>query len=278
MNGYGSDPEQEFIDGAPPAPVLRRRRFRRIPIRVLLPNLVTLLALALGLTAIRFAIEGRFENSILAIIAAAILDGLDGRIARVLKGTSRFGAELDSLADFVDFGVAPGLILYLWSLHENRGFGWLAAMIFAIACALRLARFNVSLDEPGRPAWQARYFVGMPAPAGACVVLLPLYLHYSNLEWPAAGEYVPLQIGYVLVIAFLIASRVPHYSGKGMDRVPREYFALLLFGVAFLVLMLATFPMGMLAILTLVYLAVVPLSAYRYNKQLAATAAPDRAS
>jgi CDP-diacylglycerol--serine O-phosphatidyltransferase len=276
MNGYGSDPEQDFIDGAPPAPVLRRRRFRRIPIRVLLPNLVTLLALALGLTAIRFAIEGRFENAILAIIAAAILDGLDGRIARVLKGTSRFGAELDSLADFVDFGVAPGLILYLWSLHQNRGFGWLAAMIFAIACALRLARFNVSLDEPGRPAWQARYFVGMPAPSGACVVLLPLYLHYSVLGWPAAGEYVPLQIAYVIIIALLMASRVPHYSGKSTDRVPREYFALLLFSVAFVVLMLASYPMEMLAILTFIYLAIIPVGTYRYNKELGAAATPNR--
>src|SRR5947209_9633129 len=276
MNGYGSDVEEEFVDGAPPAPVLRRRRFRRIPLRVVLPNLVTLLALALGLTAIRFAIQGRFENAILAIIAAAILDGLDGRIARVLKGTSRFGAELDSLADFVDFGVAPGLILYLWSLHQNRGFGWLAAMIFAIACALRLARFNVSLDEPGRPAWQARYFVGMPAPSGACVVLLPLYLHYSVLSWPAAGEYVPLQIAYVIIIALLMASRVPHYSGKSTDRVPREYFALLLFSVAFVVLMLASYPMEMLAILTFIYLAIIPVSTYRYNKELGGAATPNR--
>ena len=275
MDGYESDAEHDFVDGAPPAPVLRRRRFRRIPLRVLLPNLVTLLALALGLTAIRFAIEGRFENSIYAIIAAAILDGLDGRIARVLKGTSRFGAELDSLADFVDFGVAPGLILYLWSLHQNRGFGWLAAMIFAIACALRLARFNVGLDEPGRPAWQARYFVGMPAPGGACVVLLPLYLHYSVLGWPAAGEYVALQIAFVIGIALLMASRVPHYSGKSADRVPREYFALLLFAVAFVVLMLASYPMEMLAILAFIYLAIIPLSAYRHNKLLEA-AAPNR--
>src|SRR4051795_11366460 len=148
MEGYDSEAEQEFVDGAPPAPVLRRRRFRRIPLRVLLPNLVTLLALALGLTAIRLAIEGRFENSIYAIIAAAILDGLDGRIARVLKGTSRFGAELDSLADFVDFGVAPGLILYHWGLTPLGNLGWIAAMVFAICGGLRLARFNVQIEDP----------------------------------------------------------------------------------------------------------------------------------
>lgn len=270
MDGYGSDAEEEFVDGAPPAPVLRRRRFRRIPLRVVLPNLVTLLALALGLTSIRFAIEGRFDNSILAIIAAAILDGLDGRIARVLKGTSRFGAELDSLADFVDFGVAPGLILYQWSLHGIRSFGWLAAMIFAIACALRLARFNVSLDEPGRPAWHARYFTGMPAPAGACVVLLPLYLNSSFLGQPAAGEYIPLEIVFVLVVAFLMASRVPHFSGKSTERVPREYFGLLLFTIALVLLLLATYPMEMLAILTLIYFVMIPVSAWRYRQELAA--------
>ncbi len=126
------------------SPLERRRlRFRRIPIRVVLPNLVTLLALSMGLTAIRYAVEGKFETAVLAVMAAAVLDGLDGRLAWALKGTSRFGAELDSLADFVDFGVAPALLLYFWSLHEIKNFGWFAALAFAIACALRLARFNV---------------------------------------------------------------------------------------------------------------------------------------
>ncbi|GAC1333479.1 MAG: phosphatidylcholine/phosphatidylserine synthase [Beijerinckiaceae bacterium] len=277
MAGDERDLDPEFADGAPPAPVLRRRRFRRISLRIVLPNLVTLLALSLGLTAIRFAIEGRFETAVLAVISAAILDGLDGRLARVLKGTSRFGAELDSLADFVDFGVAPALILYLWSLHVIRSFGWLAAMIFAIACALRLARFNVSLDEPGRPAWRTRYFTGMPAPAGACVALLPLYLHYSVLDWPAPADYIPLQIVFVLIVAFLMASRVPHFSGKGISRVPREYFALLLFGVALVLLMLATYPMEMLAILTLVYFAMIAVSAWCYRRDLAADEAAARA-
>src|SRR6478736_10581589 len=196
MNGYGSDPEQEFIDGAPPAPVLRRRRFRRIPIRVLLPNLVTLLALALGLTAIRFAIEGRFENSILAIIAAAILDGLDGRIARVLKGTSRFGAELDSLADFVDFGVAPALVLYVADLHAAKSFGWVAALVFAMACALRLARFNVMIDED-QPGWRKIFFVGMPAPAGAIVGLLLIYVHYAFDLGPPTRQFAVVESLYV---------------------------------------------------------------------------------
>ncbi len=150
------------------SPLERRRlRFRKIPIRVVLPNLVTLLALSMGLTAIRYAVEGKFETAVLAVMAAAVLDGLDGRLARALKGTSRFGAELDSLADFVDFGVAPALLLYFWSLHEIKNFGWFAALAFAIACALRLARFNVMSEDPARPAWHGDFFVGMPSPAGA---------------------------------------------------------------------------------------------------------------
>ena len=135
----------------------RVRRFRPVPLRLLIPNLITLLALCLGLTAIRFAFEGSIEWAVTAIAAAAVLDGLDGRIARALKGTSRFGAELDSLADFVDFGVAPAFVLYLSGLDELKGFGWLAALVFAIACALRLARFNVMIDDPDMPAWRKSF-------------------------------------------------------------------------------------------------------------------------
>ncbi|MGE5369562.1 MAG: CDP-diacylglycerol--serine O-phosphatidyltransferase, partial [Chloroflexota bacterium] len=204
------------------APELRRLRFRNIPLRVVLPNLVTLLALCMGLTAIRYAIEEDFVKAVTAIMAAAVLDGLDGRIARAIKGTSRFGAELDSLADFVDFGVAPGLLLYLWSLHEIKGLGWFAVLAFAIAGALRLARFNVMIDDPGKPAWHAEFFVGMPAPAGAVTVLLPLYLHFSVLELPASKALVPFYIIYVLAIAFLMASRIPHFSGKRIGRIPRD--------------------------------------------------------
>src|SRR6266513_774513 len=130
-----------------------RRRFRPIPVRTLVPNVITLLALCAGLTAIRLAVENRLELALGAIVFAAALDGIDGRVARMLKGTSRFGAELDSLADFVNFGVAPGLILYFWDLHELKSFGWIAAMMFAICAGLRLARFNVMLDDPNRPSW-----------------------------------------------------------------------------------------------------------------------------
>ena len=149
-----------------------------MPLRLLIPNVVTLLALCLGLTAIRFAFEGAIEWAVSAIAAAAVLDGLDGRIARALKGTSRFGAELDSLADFVDFGVAPAIVLYFSGLDADEGPRLAGDLVFAIACALRLARFNVMIDDPDMPAWRKGFFVGMPAPAGAVVGLLPVYLRF----------------------------------------------------------------------------------------------------
>ncbi|HVB89615.1 MAG TPA: phosphatidylcholine/phosphatidylserine synthase [Beijerinckiaceae bacterium] len=243
----------------------RVRRFKRIPLRIMLPNIVTLLALSLGLTSIRFAAEGRFPIAVATIVGAAVLDGLDGRIARALEGATRFGAELDSLADFVDFGVAPALLLYFWSLHEFKSFGWFAAMVFAIACALRLARFNVMIEDPERPPWSSHFFLGMPAPAGAIVVLLPVYLNLSVFAIPNDRGLVPFDIAYVLAIAFLMASRIPHFSGKRIGRVPREWAIVVLFGVAVTVLLVATFPMEMLVVLTLAYLSLIPFSIRRHR-------------
>ena len=157
------------------------RQFRRIPVRTLAPNLVTLLALCAGLTGIRMAFENRYGLALAAIVFAAVLDGIDGRLARLLKGTSKFGAELDSLSDFVNFGVAPALILYFWGLHDLKSAGWIAAMAFAICAGLRLARFNVMSADPDRPAWAANFFVGVPAPAGAIIVLLPIYAAFLGL-------------------------------------------------------------------------------------------------
>jgi CDP-diacylglycerol--serine O-phosphatidyltransferase len=251
----------------------RRLRFRNIPIRIILPNLVTLLALSMGLTAIRYAVEGRFDTAVTAVIAAAVLDGLDGRLARALKGTSRFGAELDSLADFVDFGVAPALLLYFWALHEIKGLGWFATLVFAIACALRLARFNVMIEDPSRPAWHGDFFVGMPAPAGAITVLLPLYLHLSVVELPAGKFMTPVFVVYVLGVAFLMASRIPHFSGKRLGRVPRDLVIPLLFGIGVTALLLAIFPMEMLAVLGFSYLAAIPFGVRRYNQLAQAEAA-----
>ena len=262
--------EVEDVDGydalGERLPPIRRPRFRAVPIRVVIPNLVTLAALALGLTSIRFAIEGKFEIAVVAVIGAAILDGLDGRIARAIRGTSRFGAELDSLADFVDFGVAPAFILYLSSLQEIKSFGWFAALIFAIAAALRLARFNTMLDDPDKPAWHANFFVGMPAPAGAILGLLPLYVHLSGvlaLAWPVPTQ---VEIAYVILVAFLMASRIPHFSGKKSTRIPREYFMVVLFGIAAALLLLATFPMEVMILLSICYMATIPLAIRRYRR------------
>ena len=253
-------------------PPLRRRRFKAIPIRVVLPNLVTLAALSMGLTSIRFAIEGKFETAVLAIIVAAILDGLDGRLARALRGTSRFGAELDSLADFVDFGVAPALILYFSSLHRIPSFGWFAALVFVIAAALRLARFNTMLEDPDRPAWHANFFTGMPAPAGAIVGLLPLYVQLSSFVTPGTRLPVGLDIGFVILVAFLMASRIPFFSGKKIGRIPREWFMAILFAVAAILLLLATFPMEMMIGLSVVYLGTTPFAIRRWRRYERATA------
>jgi CDP-diacylglycerol--serine O-phosphatidyltransferase len=260
-------------DAGPARAILKGRGLRALPLRFVVPNVVTLLALCAGLTAIRFAVEGRFESAVLAIVVAAVLDGIDGRIARALKGSTRFGAELDSLADFIDFGVAPGLVLYLWSLHQLGTLGWVAVLFFAIAAALRLARFNVMIDDPDRPEWMAKFFTGMPAPAGAIVALLPLYLHIV-FDFAATPGIAGFEAVYVLLVALLMASRIPHYSGKSIGRVPRDKFILVLFLVAAFLVLLASFPMQMLIVLSLFYLSMIPYSIRAYNSLSARNAAP----
>jgi CDP-diacylglycerol---serine O-phosphatidyltransferase len=257
----------------------RRRRFRPIPVRTLVPNLITLLALCAGLTAIRLAVEGNLEIALGAIVFAAVLDGIDGRVARMLKGTSRFGAELDSLADFVNFGVAPGLILYFWDLHELKSAGWIAAMVFAICAGLRLARFNVMIDDPDRPAWAGNFFTGMPAPAGAITVLLPIYIEFLGV--PKLAVIAPVTLIYTLAIAFLMVSKVPVYSGKKLGtRVPPDMvLPVILFVVLFFALLLS-YPWALLTIGTLCYLAGLPFGwlSYRdYERRdaQAAAATPD---
>ncbi|MGH6800972.1 MAG: CDP-alcohol phosphatidyltransferase family protein, partial [Methylocella sp.] len=169
--------------------------------------------------------------------------------------------------------VAPALILYFWGLHEIKSFGWFAALVFAIAAALRLARFNVMIDDPDRSPWQAHFFTGMPAPAGAIVGLLPLYLNLSILAVPNSRALVPFEIVYVLAVAFLMVSRIPHFSGKRIGRVPREYVIAVLFGIAACLLLLAIFTMEMLIGLTLIYLATIPVAVRRSNAYAAEDAA-----
>jgi CDP-diacylglycerol---serine O-phosphatidyltransferase len=241
-----------------------RRRFRPIPVRTLAPNLITLLALCAGLTAIRMAFENRYVLALAAIVFAAILDGIDGRLARFLKGTSRFGAELDSLSDFVNFGVAPALILYFWDLHDLKSAGWIAAMVFAICAALRLARFNVMIDEPDRPAWTANFFVGVPAPAGAITVLLPIYAVYLGV--PRSGFLTWVTLFYTLGIAWLMVSRLPVFSGKRVGkRVPPEMVGPLVLMVVLFIALLLAYPWIILTAGTLAYLAGLPFGWLSYR-------------
>lgn len=265
-----------FPPFAPERDEPKRRLFKSVSIRVIIPNLVTLLALCLGLSAIRLAHEGRLELAVMAVIAAGVLDGLDGRLARLLKGTSRFGAELDSLADFVSFGVAPAFILYTFGLKDLRSLGWIAALVFACAMALRLARFNVMLDDPHRPDWKKNFFVGLPAPAGALTSMLPIYLYLAGV--PIGRILSPFIAVYLLGIAFLMVSTIPTYSGKTLGtRVPREWvLPIFVLGVAFVAL-LASFTFEVLTAVTLGYLVLIPWSVLRYRAYATADAAANAA-
>jgi CDP-diacylglycerol---serine O-phosphatidyltransferase len=255
----------------PKASELRRRRFRPIPVRMLVPNVITLLAICAGLTAIRLSTEGRMELAVAAIVFAALLDGIDGRVARMIKGQSKFGAELDSLADFVNFGVAPGLILYFWQLHQLGNGGWIAAMVYAIAGGLRLARFNATMDDPNKPAFAANYFTGVPAPAAAVIVLLPVYLAFLGLPQPPAM----LTAFYTLLIGFLMVSRLPVFSGKTVRmRVPPEMVLPVFVSVIFFIALLIGYPWHILSACTVAYLLSLPLGwkSYRDHARKAAAA------
>jgi CDP-diacylglycerol--serine O-phosphatidyltransferase len=260
-------------DREPIAARRRRRRFNQVPIRFLLPNLITLLALCSGVTAIRLAIEGRFELAVAAVMICIILDAIDGRLARLLKGTSRFGAELDSLADFVNFGVAPAILVFQWSLNGIKGAGWVAALTFAVCCALRLARFNVALDDPDRPAWMTNFFTGAPAPAGAGLAMAPMYLGFLGavddghaIKW--------LVMPYIVAVGLLMVSRVPTFSGKTLGaRVGRDWVVPILGLLVFFVAVLLTYPWETLTALALAYLAMIPVSIRSYRQQKSASEA-----
>jgi CDP-diacylglycerol---serine O-phosphatidyltransferase len=240
--------------------------FQPIPVRFLLPNLVTLVALCSGVTSIRLAFEGRFELAVAAVILAIFLDAVDGRLARLLKGTSRFGAELDSLADFVNFGVAPAILLYVWSLSFTKPVGWLICLMLAIACALRLARFNVALEDPHKPAFMQAFFAGVPAPAGAGLALAPLYLNFLGII-SNGQNYAWIIAPYIVLIAVLMVSRIPTFSGKSVDRVPRELVLPVLAAAGLVIASLITFPWETLLLAAIVYLSLIPLSIATYLKQ-----------
>jgi CDP-diacylglycerol--serine O-phosphatidyltransferase len=232
----------------------------------LIPNVLTLAALCSGLTAIRFGLMGEFHLAVLAILVAAIFDALDGRVARRLGVTSRFGAELDSLSDFLCFGVSPALVLYLVSLRDAGALGWVVTLMFPMCSALRLARFNTALlsDTPP-PAWTGSYFTGVPAPAGALLALVPLMISFeANSSWPRH----PLVVGTVLVgVGGLMVSRLPTFSFK-KGRIPRNLVLPALLGAALVMGVLASSPWIGLSLLGLVYLALIPFSVLAHRRQV----------
>ena len=236
---------------------------RGLTLRALIPNAITAAALCAGLTGIRFAITGDFEKSVQAIVLAGLLDGIDGRVARLLKAQSRFGAELDSLADNVSFGVAPALVLFLWSLQELPRIGWLAALAFAIACALRLARFNAQIDLPDEPRKTAGFLTGVPAPLGAGLVFLPMYLWFETSNEQFRNPVVVSV--WLVAIGFLLISNVATFSwGKLRPRQHVRLEVIALFGL--IAGGLLTVPWWTLTAIGALYLASLPLAAVLYAR------------
>ncbi len=268
-------PEPKPRPVAVPIGMLRRRFHRRRPrfkgpsFNRIIPNLLTMLGLCAGLTAIRFGLEAKFGAAAVAILVAACIDGLDGRIARLLKAVSRFGAEFDSLADFLCFGVAPSIILYLWSLQVAHGFGYVPCLMFAVCMALRLARFNAMLDVP-HPAYAYNFFTGVPAPAGAGLVLFPLFL---GLEAKALGigwllrlsQFPPLVAAVLIGVALLLVSTLPVWSFKNF-KVPANYVLPLLLGTGLFAALLVTDPWAALAAGGVIYLGMLPFSVRSYRR------------
>jgi len=259
------DPDDEDEGDEPTQGTVGPTRIRDIPIKTLFPNLLTLLAICSGLTAIRFSVEDRFELAIGAIVIAAILDGLDGRVARFLKSATRFGAQMDSLADFVNFGVAPAMLLYFWTLSGAGNFGWICALIYVMGAGLRLARFNVMLENPDQPEWQKNYFLGVPAPASALVVLLPVYL--GQLGWEALRHLPHLSAFYAVAIGLLMVSNLPTWSGKNMGQHVRRdlAFPLMIAGVLIVAFLLSN-PWEALTMISVAYLLGLPVGVFAWRK------------
>ena len=226
---------------------------RKFPVVQLLPNLITIIAISAGLTAIRFGIEGNYERAVKLILLAAVLDGIDGSLARMLKSESKIGAELDSLADFLNFGVAPPLVMYFWTLNDEKGLGWIAVLVFTVACVLRLARFNVS--NKGEDDTKSRgYFIGVPAPAGALLVMMPMFLTFAVADEPfIAPQLVSL---YMALIGLTLVSRVPTWSFKALH-IAREHIKFLLIGLVFVGAAVMNYPWVSLFAIGLAYIGIV---------------------
>jgi CDP-diacylglycerol---serine O-phosphatidyltransferase len=254
----------------------RRRRLRAQPLIHLVPNIFTVMSLCAGLTAIRYGLDQRFELALVLIVAAGVLDGLDGRSARLLKITSKLGAQLDSLADFLSFGVAPALLVYLWTLHQVPTLGWSLVLLFATCCALRLARFNTELEDNKQPPWMSRFFTGLPAPSAAGCLIMPMLATFAlDQAWPRSWILNAL---VALVVSVLMVSRVPTFSIKMIVvRVKPEWILPTLIGVGLLAAALLNAPWLTLLAVGIAYLVSLPVSmvvAWRLRRQSEEAATP----
>jgi CDP-diacylglycerol--serine O-phosphatidyltransferase len=231
-------------------------------VRMILPNILTLIGVCIGLTSIRFALDGRFGFAIIAIIFAALIDGLDGRIARLIKGTSKVGKELDSLTDMISFGVAPAFIMYFWKLNTLERFGWLLCLIYVICVALRLARFNINSNQ--EPSWKDNFFEGVPSPAGGILVLTPLIISISGFDYIQLNYDVIVPIFFV-VTSFLLISKFPSYSFKKIV-IPRRTTIFLLFGIVLFFGLLLIYTFNVIAISAVIYVFLLPISYLHFQK------------
>tara|TARA_Y100000589_G_C27117625_1_gene614971 strand:+ start:467 stop:1270 length:804 start_codon:yes stop_codon:yes gene_type:complete len=230
--------------------------------RVILPNMLTLIGVCIGLTSIRFALDGRFELAIIAIIFAALIDGLDGRIARLIKGTSKVGKELDSLTDMISFGVAPAFIMFFWKLNALGRFGWLLCLIYVICVALRLARFNVNSNH--EPSWRDNFFEGVPSPAGGILVLTPLIISLSGFDLYQLNYDIIVPV-FFIGTSFLLISKFPTYSFKKIV-IQRKTTIFLLFGIILFFGLLLIYPFNLIFISSIIYLGMLPISFIHYQK------------
>jgi CDP-diacylglycerol---serine O-phosphatidyltransferase len=234
----------------------RRRRLPPLSVNRMVPNVLTLLALCAGMTAIRYAVGGEFAYATFAIIAAGIFDGLDGRLARLLKATSPFGAELDSLADFISFGVAPAAVLYLWTMDRLHSIGWAIVVFYAVCCALRLARFNTQLAADP-PPWRANFFTGVPAPAGAGLLLWPMFISFQWGDWIIRSPY--LNAVWIGGVALMMVSTIPTVSLKRI-RIPSHFVVPTLLVIGVMTAFFTTAPWPTLTVLGGIYLVSIPLT------------------
>ena len=230
--------------------------------RVILPNMLTLIGVCIGLTSIRFALSGEFHLAVISIIFAALIDGLDGRIARLIKGTSKVGKELDSLTDMISFGVAPAFIMYFWKLNTFGRFGWLLCLIYIICVALRLARFNVNSNQD--PSWKDNFFEGVPSPAGGILVLTPLIISMTNFDYFKLNYEIIVPI-FFITTSLLLISKFPSYSFKKIV-IQRKATIFLLFGIVLFFGLLLIYPFNVMSISALIYLFMLPISFFHYQK------------